>query len=97
MVDRAGWGRDMNRAGSSVDREVVLERRTREEGTRTRSTAEGKARRGRAAHLEGERKEFHLVPTLEPSLVCPQGKEGGVVQPCRFLQDIEYYCTTPII
>ena len=90
MVDRAGWGRGRNRAGSSAGREAVLERRTREVGTRTRSTAEGKARGERTAHLEGERKEFHLVPTLEPSLVCPQGKEGGVVQPCRFLQAIEY-------
>ena len=84
MVDRAGWGRGRERAGPSTGREAVLERRTREVGRRTRSTAGGRARRERAACLEGERKEFHLLSTTEPSLVCLQGKEGGVVQPCRF-------------
>ena len=52
-VGRAGWGRDRNRAGLTAGREAVLERRTREAGRRTWSTAEGRVRRGRAAHLEG--------------------------------------------
>ena len=83
-MGRAGWSRE--RAGPSAGRETVPERRTREVGRRTRSTAEGRARRGRAARLEGERNEFHLLSTTEPSLVCLQGKEGGVVRPCSFLQ-----------
>ena len=91
MVGRAGWGRGRagwgrERAGPSAGREPVPERRTREVGRQTRSTAEGRARRERTARLEGERKEFHLLLTTEPSLVRLKGKEGGVVQPCSFLQ-----------
>ena len=86
MVGRAGWGRGRERAGSLAGREPVPERRTREVGRQTRSTAEGRARRERTARLEGERKEFHLLLTTEPSLVRLKGKEGGVVQPWSFLQ-----------
>ena len=52
-VGRAGWGRDRDRAGLTAGREAVLERRTREVGRRTWSTAEGRVRRGRAARVEG--------------------------------------------
>ena len=67
-MGRAGWGRDRKRAGLTAGREAVLERRTREVGRRTRSTAEGRVRRRRAARLEGEQKGVLLFPATESLL-----------------------------
>ena len=70
MVDRAGWGRGRERAGSAAGREAVLERRTREVGRRT-------------ARLEGEQKEIPLLPATESSLNLYSGREGEVGLPSR--------------